>query len=270
MKLAVRSAILTLVGLFALGLWSDVAFSQGDPRKDGRKGKRDTSAVRDHRVKQSGEHGRRVDAALHFYIRHDSCREELVALMSREDGAAFEAGVTALKDLRTQLIDLQKQLREARKAGDRAAYARITAAIKDVKTKTQAYHERVHTILLKYKEAATRLYKECGRKPRPSRDKREGDRGEKDGTRDAQIRATLNPNPANAEGTVLNLGLTTETIISIQVSDASGTMALSIPAQTYAAGSHQIRIDTANMRPGFYVVRVDAGGTITSLKLAVR
>jgi uncharacterized protein YukE len=235
-----------------LGLVAVMLFTVGDTygRGDGR-----------------GEIGKdrgRMGNLVHFFVRNDSCREVLLAAMSEEDAAAYTTLVTNAKDYHTQIEALRAQMREARAAGDREAFRALATQMRELHQKMKRTQHAMGELLRKYQGAAKRVFIDCG----PHRKRDRGDKGET-GER-IEIRASLSPNPATAEGTNLLLTLQAATTIGVTISDRAGNVISEIAQAEYAPGLHSILISTANMQPGMYYVRLVSGGHVQTLKLMVQ
>jgi hypothetical protein len=79
---------------------------------------------------------------------------------------------------------------------------------------------------------------------------------------------TLAPNPATGTTTV-RFSLASPDRPSIDVLDALGRLVLRVPPMALLAGSHAVPLALAGMQPGWYYVRLTAGGTTQVRRLVV-
>ena len=78
----------------------------------------------------------------------------------------------------------------------------------------------------------------------------------------------VRPNPARREAAV-RFSLATASEVALAVYDALGRRVEARPARPYAAGGHAVGLDVAAWRPGVYVVRLEAAGTVLSERVTV-
>jgi hypothetical protein len=213
------------------------------------------------------DHHRGLHHLIGFYVNNDSCREVLLSQMSPEDAAAFTTAVESIKRANANIADLREQLRRAKQARNEEAFREISAQLKSMYLLVSGFQRELAVILAKYPEAAMRVQKECGRKPKGPRDG--GARDErKDDVR--QPHGMITPNPVELGGTaVLNLNLATEASVAVTISNESGTV-LTIPAAQLAAGEQQINLDVSSLTRGAYLVQVQIGDKMQVLKLMIR
>jgi hypothetical protein len=250
------NALLVAVGL---GMTSD-AMAQRGPRHG------DSTKVRPDSVRPGKPgHGGRVHEVIQFFAMNDSCREVLLAAMSAEDAAELTRLYASIKGGNDQLKTLRAQLRAAHEAGDSAAFRALSEQIKALYRQLGPNQKALAELFNKYQEVAMRTRKECGGRPVG----RDGSRGEKpdDGSRDT--RSVIAPNPVQVGGSaILTLTLQAESMVGVTISNETGTV-LTIPAATLAAGQQQIALDVSTLERGMYIVQVQIGDKVQTLKLMV-
>lgn len=246
------------LSFFSLLVASLLIAGDGYAQKGPRDGRRDSTG---HKMDNRGRMGNLV----HFFVRQDSCREILLSQMSSEDAATFSALVDSAKSYHAQMQELREAMHEARKARDREAFRALSLQMRELQKKIMRVQHAMGELLRKYQEAAKRIFVDCGPHRKPHREDNKGETGER-----IMIRASINPNPATAEGTNLLLNLETPATIGITIADRAGTVISEIAATEYAAGQHTIAITTSNLQPGMYYVRLQSGAHVQTLKLVIQ
>ena len=74
------------------------------------------------------------------------------------------------------------------------------------------------------------------------------------------------PNPVK-EQLIINYELENESLIIVELFNTTGTLVQSIAQQTNSAGKHQIELNTANLQPGLYFIRMQAGNQMATKKV---
>jgi hypothetical protein len=77
------------------------------------------------------------------------------------------------------------------------------------------------------------------------------------------------PNPFSGSASV-NVRLTHDSDISLQVEDISGKAVLQIEKGWVIAGDHTIRINAADLHPGIYFCMIHAGAEKIARKMIIR
>jgi hypothetical protein len=78
----------------------------------------------------------------------------------------------------------------------------------------------------------------------------------------------ISPNPAS-HFTFVDYFLPSLINVTLRVFNCSGAEIFSIKNGIQSAGKHSLKLETSNMRPGIYVVRIETGSTVAERKFAI-
>lgn len=79
----------------------------------------------------------------------------------------------------------------------------------------------------------------------------------------------LYPNPASSQ-TEFSIQLTQTAHVSAEIFTTTGQKSYVLPAKLYPAGIHTLKIDLSSLKPGVYLVRIEAGNERSSQKLIIQ
>ena len=232
--------------LSVLILASSMTFAQRGPRAtDG--GKNDSTA-------NPNTDGWRHDDGQHHFGLSDSCWRVFLSDLPNDVAGTLTGAIEQVKDIKANLDTLRDSLRAERKEKDTAEVRAIWDKIRDLVGKGRDDHKIIDDIIAKYKELLIKVRREC------NPDKKGGSVG---------LKVTpIMPNPATSAAH-FSYTINAEENVLITISDQMGTIVKTIFDGQAETGEHDVKLDLSGMQPGMYLLRIQAGPDINTLKLVI-
>lgn len=189
----------------------------------------------------------------HFDL-DDSCWKVFLSQLPADSARMLVQAIEEIKDIKLKIDTLLHDLRRAREAKDTAAIRRIKNAIHDLTVKGREDKKTIDTILRQYQSILIRVRKECGK------DHRGGTVG---------LKVTpIMPNPATTSAH-FSYTINAEEHVQIVIGDQGGNIVQQVFDGQSDAGEHDVRLDLSGLQPGMYLVRIQAGIDVNTLKLMI-
>ncbi len=268
-----------LAAILMLVLASSLGFAQRggpDDPKDTTKGHRDTTITKEPRdtvnTKGPKDGGRPKVGSPRTFGLSDSCWLVFLQNIPADSARILVNDLDSLRSLEASSKNLEGLLRRARQAKDTSAIKRITAALRSNQQAMQELRKEVIFIMRSHQSIFIRVKNACMGEPNP----RKGTPG--NGDPQTQLAMTpVTPNPVLNGGTAAFSytlpanSANTQVNVLIVISDAMGNVVKNVFSGAVDAGSEQkVQLDLSGLKPGVYIVRVQAGNLVGSQKIMIQ
>jgi hypothetical protein len=195
----------------------------------------------------------------------EPCLEILLGKLSADDAAALQAALRSQQALMDQTNQLRAAAKAAREAKDTAAFRAAMEQLKGLRRQGKEIGKTIREILHRNNTAVREALLACCEKPAGG--------GTDDGSNQHILRVSpIKPNPvlAGATSAEFTYGLKAEVIVSITINDQLGNLVKTVSSGTSAIGEHVVLLDLTGMTTGGYLVRIQAGSDVQSLRLIIQ
>lgn len=230
--------------LTVLVLASGMTFAQHGPRATNGKGK-DTTA---------NPSGWRHDDGQHHFGLSDSCWRVFLSELPADVAGTLSGAIDQVKDIKAKLDTLRDSLRAERKEKDTAEVRAILDKIRDLVGKGRDDHKIIDDIIAKYKELLIKVRREC-------------DRDHKGGSVGLKVTPIV-PNPATTKAH-FSYTINAAEEVQITISDQMGNVVKKVFDGQVEVGEHNVELDLNGLKPGMYLLRIQAGPDVNTIKLAI-
>lgn len=198
----------------------------------------------------------------------DSCFQIFLTQIPADSAAMIKADMNTLQSGQAQADTLRRQLFAAFKAKDSAAVAAIRAKLEALHQSMGDAAKNLKQILDQYRDQLIALRKDCGGQLPPH----------KGGPGSGGITPTLtmtpvipNPVPTGVTNATFTYTLTVAEQVNITLSDMMGTLVKTVFAGAVTDTTPQtISLDLSGLKPGVYILRIQAGKDVMSQKIMVQ
>jgi hypothetical protein len=194
----------------------------------------------------------------HWEFRHfglsDSCWQVFLDRLPADTAKMLTGAIDNIKDLRTRIDTLQHELRRAREDKDTALAHALRDSIRDLAEQVRDDFETIRDIVKAYHDVLADVRKNC-------------DSDHKGGNIGLKVTPII-PNPATTKAH-FSYTINAEENVDITISDQLGNIVKNVfdgPADT---GEHDVELDLNGLKPGMYLVRIQAGPDINTIKLMI-
>jgi hypothetical protein len=201
-------------------------------------------------------------------IMADSCLQILYGKLSTDDATALQAALAAQSALMDQVNQLHAAAKAAREAKDSAAFSAAMSQLRTLRTEGKALRMRIREILHGNSSAVREaLVACCGERTRGPRDSNDV-RGDQHILHVSPIKP--NPVPMGMTSAEFSYSLKAEAIVTITISDQLGAIVRTVSSGTSAIGEHIVPLDLTGISAGGYLVRIQAGNDVKTLRLIIQ
>lgn len=232
-----------LLVLTVLFLASGMTLAQRGPRATNGK---DTTA-------NSG--GWRHHDGQHHFGLSDSCWRVFLSDLPEDVAGTLTGAIEQIKDIKANIDTLRDSLRAERKEKDTAEVRAIWDKIRDLVAKGRDDNKLIDDIIRKYHELLIKVRRECG------------DRDHKGGSVGLKVTPIV-PNPATTKAHfsyTINAGEE----VQITINDQMGNVVKKVFDGQVEIGEHDVELDLNGLKSGMYLLRIQAGPDVNTLKLAI-
>lgn len=198
----------------------------------------------------------------------DSCLQILLGKLSTDDATALQAALAAQSALMDQVNRLHAAAKAAREAKDSAAFSAAMQQLRALrgqgKELTKTIREIMHRNSAAVREAIVAC---CGERPKGHRDS-----NDVKGDQHILHVSPIKPNPvlAGTASAEFSYSLKAEAIVTITINDQLGNIVKTVSSGASAIGEHVVSLDLMGMTTGGYLVRVQAGTDVKTLRLVIQ
>ncbi len=190
----------------------------------------------------------------HFGL-SDSCWNVFLSQIPADTAHMLTEAFADIKVTRARIDTLHKEYRAALRADDtvraRLIWIRITDLFKNIRDDW----DTIQPILRQYHELLIETRRDCDHNGRKST---------------IGLRVTpVVPNPATTNAH-FSYTINAADHVLIQLFDQSGTVVKTVFEGNVDAGEHDMKLDLSGMQSGAYLVRIQAGPDVNTLKLVIR
>ena len=211
----------------------------------GHRGGKDTSANSINWREGDGQH--------HFGL-SDSCWKVFLSDLPEDVVGTLTGAIEQIKDIKANIDTLRDSLRAERKEKDTAEVRAIWGKIRDLVGKGRDDHKIIVDIAAKYHELLIKIRKEC-------------DSDHKGGNVGLKVTPIM-PNPATTKAH-FSYTINGEENVMITISDQLGNIVKKVFDGQAEIGEHVVELDLNGLKPGMYLLRIQAGPDINTLKLMI-
>ena len=218
------------------------------------RGPRATNGGKNDSTANPNTDGWRHDDGQHHFGLSDSCWRVFLSDLPNDVAGTLTGAIEQVKDIKAKLDTLRDSLRAERKEKDTAEVRAIWDKIKDLTAKGRDDHKIIDDIIAKYKELLIKVRREC------NPDKKGGNVG---------LKVTpIMPNPATTRAH-FTYTINAEEEVQITISDQMGNIVKKVFDGHSEIGEHLVELDLNGLKTGMYLLRIQAGPDINTLKLAI-
>ncbi len=232
--------------LSLLVIASGMTFAQRGPRTSN--GGKDSSA----NPANSGN-WRHHDGQHHFGL-SDSCWRVFLSDLPEDVAGTLTGAIEQIKDIKANIQTLRDSLRAERKEKDTAEVRAIWNKIRDLVAKGRDDNKLIDDIIRKYHELLVKVRREC-------------DSDRKGGSVGLKV-SPIMPNPATTKAH-FSYTINAEENVMITISDQMGNVVKKVFDGQAEVGEHAVELDLNGLKPGMYLLRIQAGPDINTLKLMI-
>jgi hypothetical protein len=184
----------------------------------------------------------------------DSCWKVFLGELPADTAKMLTDTIENVKDIRVRIDSLLKELRDEREDGDTAAVDSLKDKIKYLAEKRLDDIKVISEIIRKYHDVLADVRKTC-------------DSDHKGGNIGLKVTPIV-PNPATTKAH-FSYTINAEENVDITISDQLGNIVKHVFDGQADAGEHDIELDLNGLKPGMYLVRIQAGPDINTIKLMI-
>jgi hypothetical protein len=189
----------------------------------------------------------------HFGL-SDSCWNVFLDRLPADTAGMLTTAIDGIKDIRLKVDTLQKALREAHEDKDTARADSIKERIRDLAGKRIDDLKAIKDIIVQYHDVLADVRKNC-------------DSDHKGGSVGLKVTPVV-PNPATTKAH-FSYTINAEEQVDITISDQLGNIVKHVFDGQSGVGEHDVELDLGGLKPGMYLVRIQAGPDINTLKLMI-
>jgi hypothetical protein len=217
-----------------------------------------TLAQRVHRPNSAADstakhNGWRHDDGQHHFGLSDSCWKVFVAELPNDVAGTLTGAIEQVKDIKANIDTLRDSLRAERKEKDTAAVHATWDKIRDQIAKARDDHKIIDDIIAKYHEILVKVHRECDTTTK--------------GTVGLKVTPIM-PNPATTKAH-FSYTINAAEEVQITISDQVGTIVKKVFDGQVSAGEHDVQLDLSGLQSGMYLLRIQAGPDVNTLKLVI-
>lgn len=215
--------------------------------------------------------GKRHDRKPPCNVLSDSCLQILLGKLSTDDATALQAALAAQNALRDQVNQLHAAAKAAREAHDSAAFSAAMQQLRALRLQGKELGKTIREIMHRNSSAVREAVVACcGERPRGPRDSSDV-RGPGHDQHILHV-SPIKPNPVHIGTLSAEFGysLKTESVVTITINDQLGTIIKTVASGTMASGEHIVNLDLTGMTEGGYLVRLQAGTEVKTLRLVIQ
>ncbi len=197
----------------------------------------------------------------------DSCFRVFLSQIPADSAAMITNDLNTIRDDQAQADTLKRQLFAAWKAHDTTAVKAIRAQLAALQLKTRDAAQNLKAILDQYKDLLMTIRKDCSGLPNPPH---KGGPGSGGGAPALMVTPVIpNPVPTGAQAAFL-YQLTAAADVNITISDMMGTVVKTVfTGNVTDLTPQKVTLDLSGLKPGVYILRVQAGNDVMSQKIMV-
>lgn len=201
----------------------------------------------------------------------DSCLQILLGKLSTDDATALQAALAAQSALKDQVNQLHAAAKAAREAKDSAAFSAAMQQLRALRGQGKELSRTIRDIMHRNSTAVREaLVACCGERPKGPRDSNDV----KGPVHDQHILhvSPIKPNPvlAGTPSAEFSYSLKAEAIVTITINDQLGNIIKTVSSGASTIGEHVVSLDLMGMTTGGYLVRVQAGTDVKTLRLIIQ
>ncbi|MBS1903907.1 MAG: T9SS type A sorting domain-containing protein [Bacteroidetes bacterium] len=197
----------------------------------------------------------------------DSCFQVFLSQIPADSAAMITADMNGLQTDQAQADTLRHQLFAAFKAHDSVAIAAIRAQLQALHQQMTDLAKNLKSILDQYKDLLIAVRKDCGGMPNPPHKGGPGSGGTM-----PLVVTPIVPNPVPTGATAsFTYTLSAASDVNITINDLMGTAVKTVFSGNVTDTTAQtVTLDLSGLKPGLYILRVQAGNVVMSQKLMVQ
>lgn len=188
----------------------------------------------------------------HFDL-SDSCWKVFLSELPADTAQMLVGAIDGRRDVEVKIDSLQKDYRAARKAKDTILMRAILAQIKDLTEKIRDDVKTIDLIIDKYHKELIEVRRTC----------------DHDGRHDLELSvAPITPNPATTTA-YETYTISEEANVKITIHDQMGKVVKEVFNDLVDDGTHTVTLDLKGLKPGVYLVRLQANNEVNTQKLVI-
>ena len=184
----------------------------------------------------------------------DSCWKVFLSDLPADTAQMLTGAIDNRRDVEVKVDSLQKDLRAARRAKDTVLMHAIWAQIKDDFGKMRDDRKQIDSIIDKYHKVLVEVRRTC-------------DNDGKKGTIGLKVTPIV-PNPATTKAH-FSYTINADEDVLIQIFDQGGNVVKTIFNAHADQGEHDVQLDLSGLKSGVYLLRIQAGPDVNTLKLVI-
>ena len=206
------------------------------------------------RKPHGGAKGGAHDRNFHFGLT-DSCWRVFLGDLPADTATKLTGAIGGAKDIEAQIDTAEKELREAREDKDSAKVDSLKNLVIALREEKLGDLFTIRSILIEYQGTLREVRKTCDTTHRGG------------GTIGLKVTPIV-PNPATTQAH-FSYTINADEHVLITISDQLGTLTKVIFEGDVSKGEHDVKMDLSGFRAGMYLVRIQAGPDVNTLKLMI-